>query len=42
MLRTKVSKDSTIGKILLGKTRGYYDWYVKKILDNKWLYEITD
>jgi len=38
----KVSRDSTIGKILLGKTRGFYDWYVKYILDNKSLFEIID
>ena len=42
MLRLKVSKDSNIGKILSGKTRGYYDWYVKKILDTKWKYEVIN
>ena len=42
MLRFKVSKDSTIGKILLGKTRGFHDWYVKKILDNRWKYEVIN
>ena len=42
MLRLKVSKESTIGKILLGKTRGFEDWYVKKILDNKWQYIVID
>ena len=42
MIRNKVNKDSTIGKILLGKTRGFHDWYVKKILDNRWKYEVIN
>ena len=42
MLRLKVSKDSAIGKILLGKTKGFEDWYVKKILDTKWKYEVIN
>ena len=29
-------------EILLGKTRGFEDWYVKKILDNKWQYEVIN
>ena len=42
MLRLKVSKDSTIGQILLGKTKGFEESYVKKILDNKWKYEVIN
>jgi hypothetical protein len=38
--KIKVKKDSNIAKILSGKTRGYYDWYVREILSNSSRYEI--
>ena len=42
MNRQKVLSNSTIGKILSGNTRGIHNWYVQKILNQKWLYEVTD
>ena len=38
MKRLEVSKDSTIGKILLGKTRGINNWYVRYILNQRDLF----
>ena len=38
--KIKISKDSNIAKILNGKTRGFQNWYVKKILQNAHSYEI--
>jgi len=37
-----VSKNSNIAKILSGKTRGYHNWYVQKILSKSYLYKIID
>tara|TARA_R110000822_G_scaffold10424_9_gene39563 strand:+ start:442 stop:576 length:135 start_codon:yes stop_codon:yes gene_type:complete len=33
--KQKIKSDSNIAKILSGKTKGYNNWYVKYILDNK-------
>tara|TARA_R110000737_G_scaffold302331_1_gene309425 strand:+ start:56 stop:451 length:396 start_codon:yes stop_codon:yes gene_type:complete len=38
----EVEPNSNIAKILQGKTRGYYDWYVRDILKNSHLYKIID
>lgn len=36
----EVKENSNIGKILNGKTRGYHSWYVKKILETRFMYKI--
>ena len=38
--KIQITKESNIAKILSGKTRGYYDWYVRQILQNSDRYEI--
>lgn len=42
MTKTEISKNSNIAKILLGETRGYHDWYVRKILSTSNSYKIID
>tara|TARA_R110001592_G_scaffold28641_5_gene104753 strand:- start:93 stop:290 length:198 start_codon:yes stop_codon:yes gene_type:complete len=41
-VRQKVLSNSTIGKILSGNTRGIHNWYVQKILNQKFLYEVIN
>ncbi len=38
MSKTKVTPDSTIGKILSGNTKGIHPWYVYRILNQRHLY----
>ena len=42
MTRQKVLSNSTIGKILSGNTKGIHNWYVQKILNQKFLYEVIN
>lgn len=39
--KIKVKADSNVAKILRGETRGYYDWYVRDIMQNSNLYIIV-
>ena len=34
MNKIKVKANSNVAKILRGETRGYYDWYVRDIMQN--------
>jgi hypothetical protein len=40
--KTEVEYNSNIGKILRGKTKGYYDWYVRDILKNAEMYSVIN
>ena len=40
--KISVKKNSSIGKILQGKTKGYYSWYVREILTTRNSYKIID
>ena len=42
MDRIKVTQNSTIGKILLGNTKGIHNWYVQHILNQRNLYTLID
>ena len=42
MEKIKVKANSNVAKILRGETRGYYDWYVRDIMQNSNLYLIVD
>ena len=42
MSKAKVTQNSTIGKILLGNTKGIHNWYVQHILSQRDLYILID
>ena len=37
-----VKTDSNIAKILMGKTKGYHNWYVQYVLSNRNIYLIKN
>jgi hypothetical protein len=42
MNKTKVTRNSTIGKVLLGNTKGIHNWYCQYIFNNRNLFILID